>query len=262
MKRVALLILLVLGMSACTIRLDVGVDVKEDETGSLTMFIGLDDEMSQLASQFGGDDTSIVDQLTQQAPEGFDSEPYSEDGFEGVKLSTTFNSIADLNTKLTSAGSDQAGAIGGNLVNDFSLTHEGDEFHFSANLTGVDQGLTDVIGEAGGGDMLSGFDPGVLSDAFDVRFSLTLPGNVKDNNADTVNGNTLTWNLSLDDPRDTIQAVSSTAGSSSALYIGGGAVVLAALLGGGVVMSRRKKKAAVDAVASAPTAPAAPESES
>ena len=228
---------------------------KQDETGSFTIFIGLDDEMRDLASQFGGDDTSIVDQLTAQTPPGFESEPYSEDGFEGVRLSATFDSIDDLNSKLAGAGTDETGAVGANLVNDFSLTHEGDEFHFSANLAGVDQGLNDAIGEAGGGDMLSGFDPGMLSDAFDVRFRLTLPGSIKDNNADTVNGNTLTWNLALDDPRETIQAVSSTAGGNSALYIGGGAVVVAALLGGGVVMSRRKKKAAVDAVNNTPTEP-------
>jgi hypothetical protein len=254
-KRYAMLMLLVLGLSACTIRFDIGMDVKEDESGSFAVFIGLDEEMRDLMSQFGGEDVSLMDQFTGEIPEGFDVEEYSEDGFEGVRLSATFNSIDELNSKLAASGSDQGGAVGTDLVSNFSLTHDGDEFRFQADLTGVDQTLTDAIGEAGGEELMPGFGPDALSEVFDARFRLTLPGTIQDNNADSVNGNTLTWNIVVGDTRDALQAVSSTAGGTSPLLIGGVAVVAAALIGGGVAVSRRKKKSAVDAINSTPAGP-------
>lgn len=250
-----MLMLLVLGLSACTIRFDIGMDVKEDESGSFAVFIGLDEEMRDLMSQFGGEDVSLMDQFTGQVPEGFDVEDYSEEGFEGVRLSATFSSIDELNSKLAASGNDQGGAVGTDLVSNFSLTHDGDEFRFQADLTGLDQTLTDAIGEAGGEELMPGFGPDALSDVFDARFRLTLPGTIQDNNADSVNGNTLTWNLAVGDTRDSLQAVSSTAGGTSPFLFGGVAVVAAALIGGGVAMSRRKKKSAVDAVNSTPASP-------
>ncbi len=248
MKRFMPLMLLALALSACTIRFDMGVDVKDDESGTFAVFIGLDQEMRDLVAQSGGEDTNIVDQLTGQVPEGFTVEDYSEDGFEGARISGNFSSFDELNSRLSQAGSDSGSPLGADVVNSFKLTHEGDEFRFNADVSGLGQDLTSTLDQAGGGDLPSGFDTSMLSDLFDMRFSLTLPGSIKENNADSVNGNTLTWNLALNEQRGALEAASSTAGGSSALLIGGAAVIAAALLGGGVAMSRRKKKAAVEAV--------------
>jgi hypothetical protein len=254
-KRFLPLLMLALALSSCTIRFDMGVDVKEDESGTFTVFVGLDQEMRDLIAQSGGEDTNIVDQMTQQVPEGFKVEEYSEDGFEGAKISGSFSSFDDLNQRLTQAGGDQASALGGDVVNSFQFTHEGDEFHFTADVSSLGQDLTTTLGDAGSSDLPSGFDTSMLSDLFDMRFRLTLPGEIKDNNADSVNGNTLTWNLALDEQRDALEATSSTAGGSSALLIGGIAVIAALLLGGGVAMSRRRKQASVEAVESTPASP-------
>jgi hypothetical protein len=251
-KRIFPLVLLALALSACTIRVDVGVNVKDDESGTFSAFIGLDQQLQEALAQSGAEDTNIVDQLTSQVPEGFTVEKDSVDGFDGARISTDFSSFADLNNRLQQ----QADSVGTNLVTDFGLTHEGNEFHFSADLGALDQGFTSALSGAAGGDLPSGVDPSMLSDLFDIRFQLTLPGKITDNNADSIDGNTLTWNLALDDQRSTLMAVSTTAGSSSAIVIGGVAVVAALLLGGGVAMSRRKKKkAAVDAVENAPVDP-------
>lgn len=255
MKRFLALMMLALALSACTIRFDMGVDVKEDESGTFTVFVGLDKEMQDLMAQSGGEDTNIVDQLTNQVPEGFEVEDYSEDGFDGARITGTFSSLDDLNTRLTEAGGGESTALGGDVVNSFQFTHDGDEFHFSADVSALGQDLTDTLGQAGSDEIPSGFDTSMLSDLFDMRFRLTLPGEIKENNADSVSGNTLTWKLALDEQRDALEAVSSTAGGSSALLIGGAAVIAAALLGGGVAMGRRRKKAAVDAVESAPASP-------
>lgn len=252
-KRFALLILLAIGLSACTIRLDIGVDVNEDESGSFAVSIGLDEEIRELMTQFGGDDLNLTDELAGDVPEGFDVEEYSADGFEGVRLSSTFSSFDDLNSKLEEASSDGATeAIGTDLVSNFGLTHEDEEFRFRADLTGVDEGLTGALDEAGGEDLLSGFGAEAMADVFEVRFSLTLPGTIKEHNADVVNGNTLVWNLSIADERETLEAVSSTAGGSYALIIGGAAAAAVVVVGGGIAVSRRRKKSAVDAIDSTP----------
>jgi hypothetical protein len=254
-KRFALLILVALGLSACTIRLDIGVEVNEDESGSFTVSIGLDEEIRELATQFGGEDLDLTEDIAGEVPEGFEVEEFAEDGFEGVRLSATFDSFDELNSQLEGAGGDEAEALGTDIVSNFGLTHDDDEFRFRADLTGVDEGLTDALSETGGDDLLSGFGAEQMADIFQVSFSLTLPGSIKEHNADTVNGNTLVWNISIADERGALEAVSSTAGGSSALLIGGAAAAAAALVGGGIALSRRRKKAAVDAVNSTPDGP-------
>ena len=256
MKRFALLLLLALGLSACTIRFDIGVEVNEDETGTFTAFVGLDQELRDLMEQSGGEDLSLTEQMTSDVPEGFEVEEYTEDGFEGVKLSADFDSFADLNQQLTETGGGELGAT--DMVNGFEFTHDGDEFRFSADVSGVDEGFGDVLGEAGGEDLLSGFDPSLMSDLFEIRFRLTLPGEIKEHNADSIEGNTLTWDLAIDEQRDALTAVSSTAGGSSMLLIGGAAIAVVALAGVGVVASRRRKKAAIAAVTGAPMSSEAP----
>lgn len=255
MKRYALLMLLALGLSACTIRFDIGVDVNEDESGTFTVFMGLDEEMRELMEQSGGEDMSITDQLASDAPEGFEVEEYAEDGFEGVLLSTSFTSFDDLNTKLTETADEGSPT---DMVNSFEFTHEDDEFRFSADVSGLGEGFTDAVGEAGGEDMLSGFDPSFMSDLFEIRFQLTLPGEITEHNADSIDGSTVTWDLAFDESRDALVAVSSTSGGNSFLLIGGAVIVVAAAAGIGVAASRRRKKSSVDAVTSAAASGDAP----
>ena len=76
---------------------------------------------------------------------------------------------------------------------------------------------------------------------FDAEFELTLPGTIGENNADTVVGNNLTWELSFSDDAEALSATSTLGGSNSAFIIGGGAVVLVAAVGAGVAVTRRRK---------------------
>jgi LPXTG-motif cell wall-anchored protein len=98
-----------------------------------------------------------------------------------------------------------------------------------------------------------------LEDLFEIRFKLTLPGEIGDNNADVVEGNTLIWNVGLSDEGGTYEAVSSTGGSNSALLYAGIGVAALVVVGVGVTaMRRRKETAAVEAVTSAPISTEAP----
>lgn len=242
MKRyVPVFILFALALSACTIRLDVGLVVNEDESGSFALFMGFDEEFQQLIEQGGGEDINLTEDLS-DVPEGWTVEEVTEDGFDGVRISTDYSSFEDLEAKLGEMGEGADVGVGTDFLSDFGLTHEGDEFRFEADTSGVNEGLGDALGETGGEDMLSGMDPSmILGDLFEIRFNLTLPGTIGANNATSVNGNTLTWEVDLTDEGGTFEAVSTVGGGSSALLIGGAAVAAVAVAGIGVVAVRRRK---------------------
>ena len=252
MKRyIPLFVLMMLALSACTIRLDLGVNVNEDESGTFDLFMGFDEDLRQLMEQGTGDGLGITEQLS-DVPDDWTVEEVAEDGFEGVRISTDFESFDDLEAKLTEMSDDGGGGLGSDMLSDFELTHEEDEYRFRADVSGVDEGLTEAVGDSGG-DMLSGIDASMMEDLFEIRFRLTLPGSIGENNADAVSANTLTWNLDLGSSGGELYATSTTGGGSSTMLIGGAAAAAVALVGFGVAASRRRKKgAAVDAVTNSP----------
>ncbi|MDJ0952941.1 MAG: hypothetical protein QNJ81_04620 [Acidimicrobiia bacterium] len=256
MKRyIPLFALLALVLSACTIRLDVGLTVNENETGTFSLFMGFDQEMQDLIAQGGGGDFDLTEDLS-DVPEGWTAVEVSEDGFDGVRIATDYDSFEDLEAKLAELG-DGTDGVGTDLLSDFGLSRDGDEFRFEVDASGVDEGLSGALGESGGEDLLEGVDPSViLGDLFEVRFNLTMPGSITEHNADSVNGNTLTWELEFAEEGQTLMAVSTVGGGSSALLIAGIAVAAVAVIGAGVAIARRRKgDAAVEAVTSAPTNP-------
>lgn len=260
MKRyLPLFVLLTLALSACTIRFDVGVDVNLDESGTFTLFIGFDEEFQQLAEESGGEDLNITEGL-EDVPEGWTVDEVNEDGFEGVRVSADFESFEDLSRRIDEIGATADTGIGTDFLSDFGLTREGDEFRFKVDVTGLDEELAGALGDTGGEDLFSGFDPStIFEDLFQIRFKLTLPGEIGANNADEIDGNTLLWNVGISDEGGTYEAVSNVSSTNSAILLGALAVAGVAVLGGvGAVMKRRKDKAAVDAVNSAPVSLDAP----
>ena len=132
-----LLAVLVLVLSACTIRLDVGLTVDEDESGTFALFLGFDEEFQQLLEQGGGEGLDMTEGL-QDVPEGWTVEDVVEDGFEGVRITTDFNDLEELEQKLGELGEGQDAGLGTEFLGDFGLTREGDEFRFEVDVSGVD----------------------------------------------------------------------------------------------------------------------------
>lgn len=259
MKRyVPLFLLLTLALSACTIRFDIGVDVNEDESGTFVLFMGFDEEFRQLMEQSGGEDLDFTQDLS-EVPDDWTVEEVTEDGFEGVRISSEFSDFEDLERRIEELDSTTDTGISTDFLSDFGLTHEGDEFRFRVDVSGLGDDLAGSLGSEGG-DLVEGMDPSALiEDLFQIRFKLTLPGEIGENNADEVDGNTLLWNVGLSDDGGTYEAVSSTGGGSSALILG--AVAVAAVVGVGVGVTaakRRKDQSAASAVNSAPISLDAP----
>jgi hypothetical protein len=254
-----LLAVLVLVLSACTIRLDVGLTVDEDESGTFALFLGFDEEFQQLLEQGGGEGLDMTEGL-QDVPEGWTVEDVVEDGFEGVRITTDFNDLEELEQKLGELGEGQDAGLGTEFLGDFGLTREGDEFRFEVDVSGVDEQLSGAVSDSGGEDLLSGMDPATLfEDLFEIRFRLTMPGEIQSHNADLVEGNTLTWNVGLNEEDTTYRAVSSTSGGGSSLLLIGGAAAVILVAGVGIAAMRsRRKDEAVNAVNAAPASLDAP----
>ncbi len=240
MKRYAPFLLLALILAACTVRFDADLVVNEDESGTFTLFLGLDEQLAGLAQQFGGEDLDLSERIGAGA-ESWTTEEVEEDGFKGTRVATEFDDFDDLEAKLTELSEGSGGGLGTEFLSRFELTHEGDDFHFEADISGVGEVLTDVIGETEGAGMIGALDSDTIAEIFEIRFRLSLPGTIGDNNADTVSGGTLTWNLDLADDAERMVANSTLGGSSSALLFGGGAVAIAAIAGIGIAAMRRRK---------------------
>lgn len=74
-----------------------------------------------------------------------------------------------------------------------------------------------------------------------MRFIVSLPGTIVSHNADSVNGNTLTWAIDFDDEGRTLQAVSDIGGSGSSVPILGVVALVAAVVLGVVLFLRRRR---------------------
>jgi len=250
-KRIAALMALVVLLTGCKIRMDSNLVLNEDESGTYAIEMSADSELRQLAEEQGGEPIDFT-QGMEDVPEGWTVEEFTDGDFSGVRISHPFSSIAQFEQDLGDLVSLGGGATTG-ILTGLGLSHDGDQFAFDSDLTGV----SDTLGQLAGGDLgseMEGVDMGAMFDQlFEVRIVITLPGEVGDNNADEVNGNTLVWNVSLSDEGKQLHAESSVGGGSGTVVLIA-ALVLAGLilLGLGTVYlqgrRRRKEKAAVESM--------------
>lgn len=250
MKRIAPLMALVVLLTGCKIRMDSNLVLNEDESGTYAIEMSVDSELRQLAEEQGGEPIDFTQGL-EDVPEGWTVEEFTDGDFSGVRMGHPFSSIAEFEQELSDLVETGGSATTGMLTG-IGISHEGDEFSFESDLTGVG----DTLGNLAGGDLgteMEGVDMGAMFDQlFEVRIVITLPGEIGENNADEVNGNTLTWNVTLNDEGKVLSAVSSVGGG------GGGVVVvaLAVLAGlillalGAVYLQGRRRKKEQDAVES------------
>jgi hypothetical protein len=257
-KRIAPLLALVVLLTGCKIRMDSNLVINADESGTYAIEMSVDSELRQLAEDQG--EPLDLTQGLEDAPEGWTVEEFTNGDFSGVRIGHDFASIAEFEQDLAALVNLGGGSSAGMLTG-IGLTHEGDEFTFESDLTGV----TDALGGLAGADLgseLEGVDMGAMFEQlFEVRIIITMPGEIGENNADEVNGNTLTWNVSLADEGKMLSAVSSVGGgSASALLIAGVVLLALLLLGLGTFYlqgrRRRKEKEAVDAMGGSETAEA------
>jgi len=165
-------------LSGC-VKLDMAITLHSDDTASGTVVYAIQDSAAKALGQ------DPEDLLTQGAEgedpatdfgEGATSAPYQADGYTGTKITFKGTSIDKLGE-----GSD-ADAL--------TIKRDGDEFVVSGKLD-----LTELADDSGDtGDTGSLVSPDQIASLFDVKISVTFPGEVvsADKSA-KIDGNTVTW---------------------------------------------------------------------
>lgn len=273
-RRIFLTILpaaLALVLASCEIRVHTELTVEEDGSGVLSSETSIDDQLMSLA-EMSGEEILPDEMLTEEmlpAGGGWSIEPVTGD-YTGFRVSLAFDSLDDLRAQLDSlpaagafedvfGGEGMAGGSGledmaaaGGMLSDFSLTRDGDAFIFRSVVPDAGAAMMDEA-------MEDGFDLSMLEDVFDIRFTLTLPGEIVSSNADLVTGQTSVWELSLEDWGRVMEARSEVPGAGAGMII---ALAVALLVLAAIVylaVDRRRRRSAETAEeAAAEAAPSDP----
>jgi hypothetical protein len=246
MKRAIPLLLLAVALSSCTVRFDSRVEVDADESGTFALEISLDEEFREFAADSGGAADFDFTEGLEDVPAAWAVTEFTDGEFEGFRVAVDFADFADLDRRLAelsaTADADSPAPL---FLETSGLTRDGDQFVFSSPITGLQDGLTG-LGDDSGDFSFEGFDPATLfGQLFQIRFIVTLPGEIGSNNADSVDGNTLIWDIGFDDEGRNLEAVSDIGGGGrlpTGLILG--LLVLAAGIVGSVVFraSRRGRR--------------------
>ena len=165
-KLVGIFFLAALLLSAC--KAQVGTDVKNDGSGEMQTGIGFTSDEVKTLEGMGASSTdlcSFADQQSGQLPPGT-TVKQEQRGDETWCVATV--PFADLSA-LESAYSDMQSIT----VNQLDLTDDKFVYDITIDMSGGDQ-VTSLVG---------------------LTWTLSVPGRVGNNNADSVKGSTLTWNL-------------------------------------------------------------------
>lgn len=206
-------------LTGCTVRFDSIISVEEDGSGTLAIEVGLDEEFRNLLEEQG--DTSFApDPDADDIPPGWTVEEFIDGDFEGFRVSVDFADLSELDRRLAelaeSAEEDDGGAAPA-LLEPGILTQDGDAFHFSMPLQGLEE---DLSAASGGDDAFGDIDfEQLMTELFEIRFLVTLPGSITDHNADRVEGSTLVWEIGLADEGTTLSASSQLGGGSGVTTI-------------------------------------------
>jgi hypothetical protein len=129
---------------------------------------------------FGGDDpcADLTSELTDYE---VTTREIKEDGQVGVGCTVTGVPIADLNSL-------------GDETSSFSIEQDADGTRFNAVLEGVDE----LTGDPSETEMFTELLGVSLDELFTVKFVVTAPGSLGDNNASSTDGSTATWDVKPD----------------------------------------------------------------
>lgn len=277
----ALLMVCALVLTACEFRIHTDLVIEEDGSGVLSMEMSVDDQLARMAADGMGLDSMGLDSMDMDeamdeameeefpigqlidegwVPDGWSIESVTGD-YQGIRASAEFDDLEGLEQALADLaltdGADIPMTTGmGGMMSDMSLGREGDTLQFRLVLPEQPDNLFEGMEESP-----MPVDPAMLDEVFDLRFTLTLPGEIvaERTNADLITGQTLVWELSLDDGGRVLEAQSQLPGSGASMAIVLAVVALALAAAVYIVIDRRRRQAA--AASAAPESPEAPEVE-
>lgn len=203
---VAVTVLGLLLLSGC-FKVDADFTVNSDETVDGTMIVAVEQEFLDMMGELGGEDEGVDDLVNpEDLPEGAEVEKYEEGDYVGQKVTFEGVTLEEMTSSMAEGQAD---------TDDWSLTHEGDDYVFEASFdmtTGEDE--MDMSGMMEGAEM---------------SISMTFPGEVTDSNGE-IDGNTVTWEPEVGEANEMRAVAADEAGFPVAAVAGG--VIGAAMLAG------------------------------
>lgn len=221
MRRLMILVAaLALLLTACKIEVNANFTINADKSGSVVMEIGFDDEVQEFAQSQGSDPTEMFADFDLESVPGA---TVSEERRGDMNFYIVTVPIDDL-----TAADGLGGEMAQGLTDSFDITFTEDRVIVEGTTA-----LDDALGDSGEDTAALPMD--MLADIFSINVRITMPGKILDNNATSVDGNTLTWSVDLASPTLDIYAESNPnesagGGSMTMILIIAGAVIVAALL--------------------------------
>lgn len=224
MRRIALLAVIVLLLSACKVKVEQGFELNADGSGEAVMIVAFDQEAQDLLASSVPNGADPIEAMTSDVPPGWTSEEWSQGEFKGVRTTTAFADPGGLENLVDADFSGEDG-----MFESFSIIESAGGFRIDGVLSG------DSLEQSMGGteDLLAGVAENMAADFFEAAIVLKLPGEVTSHNADEVRSDgTLIWNVGVTDGGRVIRAESQPVAGLPIVPIAAGAVVvLAALVG-------------------------------
>jgi hypothetical protein len=197
-RPVALLALLAVLLAGCRLGIGAEVEVERDGSGTAAVAFDLDPELLDELDELGVDPTAELTAAASQVPEWDLIRTVDEDGSLQVTLTREAvdpDALTEAFEELTAGLTDDDPAL---LVDlDLAVDDEG-----AATLSGSAQ-LRPPVGPGVVLDdeaAATEFDARV-AEAVDAVLTVTLPGPIEDDDADEVDGSTLTWRLPVGQER-------------------------------------------------------------
>ena len=202
---ISILLSVLLILTSC-MKVTMSLEVDKDGNGTMEGSFLFSKKLAQIAEMSGEDTGDFCSQVTEDEmgvapPEGADQVTlFEDDDWCGYSFIGTFQDFKVPDSE------DEAAP---------SFTVAGDEITFSMEMDMGELGLGEMAGDSGSDDI----DFEQMMAIFDIPepefvIAVTLPGEVTDHNADSIEGSTLTWNLDLMDDQES-GSLSATANMSS-----------------------------------------------
>ena len=245
------LVLILPFVAGCKIEMALDTSIDAGGSGTIGVRLAADKEIQDLIASQGGAQGDLFGEFEGSVPEGWASDSGTDaDGTSWVTASRAFSDPSEITAFLEEGQDGPAASIGAQA---FSLTQDKGLLSVRTVFSGTWDMQSALA--ATGDQVPEGMDPSALSSIFEVQNRLTLPGSIKENNADEIDGNTLIWRPSVSGVTE-MSAVSVAYRWPVVGGIAGVVVLLAATIAAAAFFGRRGKGGPVSTLV-APAAEAA-----
>ena len=147
MRRIALLAVIVLLLSACKVKVEQGFELNADGSGEAVMIVAFDQEAQDLLASSVPNGADPIEAMTSDVPPGWTSEEWSQGEFKGVRTTTAFGDPGGLENLVDADFSGEDG-----MFESFSIIESAGGFRIDGVLSG------DSLEQSMGGteDLLAG----------------------------------------------------------------------------------------------------------